>query len=223
MYYLSLIFLLSVGCGAASYTTKHGLNVYCDDVCYEQKHVEAVTDSLIDELVWKKGDVYSYKKIYDFLEANKGWSDIVLVKPKIGDVNSCGSKSNPKRRCKGFKCKVSSSGWCRGYHQIRRVCNGNHCIDRSIITVAKYGNCIALDSLVHELIHFFQYHIGTGIDKNHLEIPFWPRGCDQIEDKQAARLCRANSILNSVNWAMYNKFCGDLNGKQREKKKKTQN
>lgn len=206
-----------------AFQTKHGINVYCDGVwdqddtdvffsttdCYEQEEVEDVIDYVIDELVWRVGEPYSYKSILDFLDESKGLHDIFFKELEMGEEGSCGTKKNPKKSCTGFVCGLGEFGWCHGLHSHTRTCEGNDCTYLSTIRVAKNNICIGESSLAHEIIHFFQFHVANESDVDHVNEVFWPRGCtkEKYPDKQKRKECKDKTIVREVNKHIKMRHC----------------
>lgn len=211
-----------------AYQTKHGINVYCDGVwkideadgmthyvnsgCYSQEEVEIAIDSVIDELVWRRLGPYTYNSVRNFLNETKGFHDIYFKEVEKSEEKSCKKKTkkNPDGYCTGFVCgSVSTNGWCHGLHSTQKTCEGNDCVENSIMRVAKNDICIGKISLVHELIHFFQYHIEQHSDYAHEDEMLWPRSCtvEKYPNKSDRKECKSATMISEVNRYMRNQVC----------------
>jgi hypothetical protein len=219
LFSIAIIFSLFVGCGPkprVQYLTEHGFNVYCDSKtqCYDKDQIEKATDLVIDELVWRVGEPYTYKRIYDFLEDFSGWNEIYVLEEKVGEKGSCATEKDPDRACRGFECPntISPSGWCAGTHWVRKFCQKNNCIEYSEMKVIK-KDCISTCALVHELIHFFQYYIGGQFhDYHHETVPLWSGACTEelYPDVDDRKECKRTSVKRQANWNLCKEYCGDL-------------
>jgi len=218
---IAWLFVLTISCSPAcatsgyTFKTNHGLNISCESAekCYSQSEIEKTTNIVIDELVLKQGSIYTYDKIYSFLEEQDGWHDVIFLPIKYSAPGDCGTKDNPDRPCKGFKCEYSPTGWCAGLHYIKQVCYDNICVESSYLKIARYTDCIATSSLAHELIHFFQYYLDNGrADYNHQDSIYWATGCTTAlyPDETDRRNCRARSIEKSSEWNSCKETCGNL-------------
>lgn len=217
-----------------AYRTKLGINVFCDGIwkedekgfhfvttdCYDIEHVEAAIDLVIDELVWTRGKPFTYKMVYDFLEESEGRHDIFFKELQMGEEGSCATLKDEKRACTGFPCGLSPCGWCHGTHSPKKTCEGNDCVYISTIRVAKNNICFAKSSLVHELIHFFQYHIENESDPEHVDVMLWPRGCtkEKYPDKEERKECKENTMVRRINGYLSEEYCwqGEKDGPEAE-------
>ena len=193
------------------YVTSHGFNIFCesDKVCYSQKTVEDATNFLIDELEHQLPELYSREDIDMHLNAQYQWHSINFVDIKEGPPGSCATEGDPLRACRGFPCEASSSGWCAGLASYKRDSNG---FLLTTMTVAQFYDCVSMNALTHELIHFFHRLILNKSDREHAWEPYWLDACteEKYPDSAERTSCMVHSINRESNWKLCEKHCGDL-------------
>jgi hypothetical protein len=93
-----------------------------------------------------------------------------------------------------------------GLHSHKKSCKGNDCVIYSEIRVSKRHDCIGRSSLIHELIHFFQFHIEGTQDSDHTSELYWVQGCNKYSgDKK--KDCIDNTIVKQSNMYLCREFC----------------
>jgi hypothetical protein len=204
-----LISLLACGCGPKPvFKVRQGFDVYCDGLCYSKYEIEQAIDATVYELAKAIPEKYSVEKIEKFFEEQDGWHDIEIVEAKEGVC-----ENNPEKKCRGFECPYSPSGWCGGLHIIY-VMRG---FDFSKVKVARFADCPASSALVHEFIHFFHHYFEGGLaDYEHVRYPEWPTSCIKEDRPEGESLteeeveCVKNSVQRKANWILCQECCGDL-------------
>lgn len=197
---LSILFILLQSCSAQSYQfsfyTSHNFPLYSESGISENKEsVEYATEVLIEVLSEMK--IYSEDRMYDVL-ANRAAESKIFVKNK--QRASCSYTDGFKTYitvCEGFRCKYGPYGWCTGQYRT----------SGEIEYV--YEKCIANSSLVHELIHFFDYEIDNFVDSMHKNKQKFKYGCLWYYPKDSKELlqCMANTAENVANYRIQRVLC----------------
>jgi len=170
--YLAVVWL--VGCGARTeptYTTRQGFDVFCAaDACFPVEEVEAVIDTLINELTIQLPGRYTVAGVQDTLEYFRGANRIGWV--SVGP--------------RGFECVESFTGWCAGLTYYGWLDGPT-----TYIKVARLDDCISANALTHELIHVFQSMFHS-VDGGHQLEVYWSKIKPVVNAKISAEFCNSD-------------------------------
>lgn len=170
--------------------TRQGFIIVVDQELYAKGEIEAITEELIDFLIDE--DIYSRQEI---IMALSGRANEYKIHVTRGYKSLCKTAAGTKRECYAFPCSDTE-------------CTGEFIAGLSITYV--YDNCIAYTSLVHELIHFFDYAIKDYIDFEHADPRMFARGCmlKYPKDVDKREQCLHNTAEIKVNMDFFVKNYG---------------
>lgn len=180
--------MFSLHCGGEigpDFITRQGMLVYTNGLEIEQREVELAIDLTSLAAASVIPEQYSIEKLQSLFHKYEHRISIFFVKSQEGGPASCANDKDENRRCRGFRCDASSTGWCAGQWNSKYL----------YMTVV-YQKCLGHTSLSHEVAHMLNYLIEGRNDSKHADSRFFPAGC-QGDGMEQATCVRASILYRS--------------------------